>query len=77
MPASSTTNGDGTVVLASSRLGQVVVPQPNRLKRLNYFDGKFLRATDLQLEQDHLRPIEVIDCETDERTQFPPSTART
>lgn len=54
---STTLNGDGTIVLESSEPGRVVVPQPSRLKRLNYFDGKFLRADDLRLEQDYLRRL--------------------
>jgi hypothetical protein len=54
---STTSNGDGTIVLESTEPGRVVVPQPSRLKRLNYFDGKFLRADDLRLEQDYLRRL--------------------
>ena len=34
-----------------------LIPQPTALTRLNYFDGKFLRADDLRVEQDYLRNL--------------------
>ena len=34
-----------------------VIPQPTPLTRLNYFDGKFLRASDLSAEQLYLRRL--------------------
>jgi hypothetical protein len=40
----------GVVVISGSN-GHAVIAKGSPLRRLNYFDGKFLRATDLQLEQ--------------------------
>ena len=37
--------------LSENTLGQVVIDKSSALTRLNYFDGKFLRAPDLQQEQ--------------------------
>jgi hypothetical protein len=45
------------VVLVGSDNGVVVVAADTPLKRLNYFDGKFLRAVDMQAEQDYLRTL--------------------
>ncbi|HEX5703551.1 MAG TPA: DUF11 domain-containing protein [Pyrinomonadaceae bacterium] len=45
------------LVLASEANGYIVIPQPTPLTRLNYFDGKFLRASDLKAEQDYLRQL--------------------
>jgi hypothetical protein len=41
----------GSVPLANASGGRVFIPASTPLVRLNYFDGKFLRADDLQLEQ--------------------------
>jgi hypothetical protein len=49
--------GDAPLVLDREYDGLALVPQPTPLKRLNYFDGKFLRADDLRLEQDYLREL--------------------
>lgn len=51
-------NGNGLVVKGASA-GRVVIPSPGagRLTRLHYFDGKFLRAEDLQREQDYHRTL--------------------
>ncbi len=43
------------LVLVGADNGVVVVTSDTPLRRLNYFDGKFLRAEDLQAEQDYLR----------------------
>lgn len=40
-----------TATLSETTQGQVVIDKSSPLTRLNYFDGKFLRAPDLQLEQ--------------------------
>ena len=40
----------GFVVIGGTG-GHTVIPKESPLKRLNYFDGKFLRAPDLKLEQ--------------------------
>ncbi len=54
----STTNGNGsTVVLVGASDGVPVIPARSDLSRLNYFDGKFLRADDLTAEQDYLRRL--------------------
>lgn len=47
----------GSLVLAGSQSGLALIPQPTPLTRLNYFDGKFLRADDLRVEQDYLRSL--------------------
>jgi uncharacterized repeat protein (TIGR01451 family) len=46
-----------SLVLVSKANGYVIVPQATPLTRLNYFDGKFLRASDLKAEQDYLRQL--------------------
>lgn len=46
----------GPLVLAGTQ-GVTLIPQPTALTRLNYFDGKFLRADDLRVEQDYLRNL--------------------
>src|SRR6185295_10703985 len=45
------------LVLAGQGGGLTVIPQPTPLTRLHYFDGKFLRASDLDLEQRYLRNL--------------------
>jgi hypothetical protein len=50
----ATINSSQALVLVSRQNGIVVIPA-TPLTRLNYFDGKFLRADDLQREQDYLR----------------------
>ncbi len=49
-PASNTAS-------TSSRGGVAIIPSPSELTRLNYFDGKFLKADDLQLEQSGHRQL--------------------
>jgi hypothetical protein len=46
-----------SLVLVSRQNGVVVFPEGTPLTRLNYFDGKFLRASDLKAEQDYLRQL--------------------
>ena len=46
-----------TLVLVSKQNGIVVIPSATPLTRLNYFDGKFLRASDLKAEQNYLRHL--------------------
>jgi hypothetical protein len=48
---------DALVVVGSDRGGVTLIPIPTPLTRLNYFDGKFLRADDLRAEQDYLRGL--------------------
>ncbi len=43
------------LVLVSKQAGVTVIPSETLLTRLNYFDGKFLRADDLRAEQQYLR----------------------
>ena len=45
------------LVLVGSQNGVTVIPAPTPLTRLNYFDGKFLRADDLNTEQLYLRRL--------------------
>ena len=51
------TNPD-TVVLMTQAAGIALIPKPTALTRLNYFDGKFLRAADLQSEQEYHRQLQ-------------------
>jgi hypothetical protein len=54
----NTMNGSGSALLVVGVQGGVtVIPQPTPLTRLNYFDGKFLRAKDLEAEQRYLRSL--------------------
>jgi hypothetical protein len=46
-----------SLVLAGTQQGFTVIPSPTRLTRLHYFDGKFLRAADLEVEQRYLRSL--------------------
>lgn len=45
------------LVLVGNQNGVTVIPTPTPLTRLNYFDGKFLRADDLNTEQAYLRRL--------------------
>jgi hypothetical protein len=45
------------LVLVGRQTGVTVIPAHTQLTRLNYFDGKFLRAQDLQSEQRYLRSL--------------------
>ncbi|HJQ69620.1 MAG TPA: hypothetical protein VKA70_11645 [Blastocatellia bacterium] len=53
----ATTRLSGTLVLVSKQNGIVIIQEETPLTRLNYFDGKFLRASDLKAEQDYLRQL--------------------
>jgi hypothetical protein len=53
----ATIKSSEALVLVSKQNGIVVIPTPTPLTRLNYFDGKFLRASDLKAEQDYLRQL--------------------
>ena len=41
------TVAEGPLVLVGAQNGVTLIPSPTPLTRLNYFDGKFLRAEDL------------------------------
>ena len=59
MAAFRTTRTDpDTVVLMQQAAGIALIPKPTALTRLNYFDGKFLRAADLQAEQEYHRQLQ-------------------
>ncbi|HZF28855.1 MAG TPA: hypothetical protein VE907_07045, partial [Gammaproteobacteria bacterium] len=45
------------LVLVGQQTGLTIIPAQTPLTRLNYFDGKFLRAQDLQAEQEYLRQL--------------------
>jgi hypothetical protein len=49
--------GTDLVTRAGSAGGQTIVSAASPLTRLNYFDGKFLRADDLQREQSYVRQL--------------------
>lgn len=51
--------GQPLVLLEQAR-GHAVIPLGTPLIRLHYFDGKFLRAADLQAEQRHLRGLSAL-----------------
>jgi hypothetical protein len=51
------TKTEESLVLVSNSNGIVIIPEKSPLKRLHYFDGKFLRASDLKDEQDYLRHL--------------------
>jgi len=56
--ASNGTSGNGNQLLVVGETGGVTLIDPSTpLKRLNYFDGKFLRAGDFDLEQRYLREL--------------------
>jgi hypothetical protein len=57
MASNDTTMIKKPLVLVSEQNGVTVIPQPTPLTRLNYFDGKFLRASDLSAEQLYLRRL--------------------
>ena len=54
----TTRNDPDTVVLMQQAAGIALIPKPTPLTRLNYFDGKFLRAADLQAEQEYHRQLQ-------------------
>ncbi len=45
------------LLLINGQNGITVIPRPTPLTRLNYFDGKFLRAADLSAEQRYVRSL--------------------
>lgn len=51
------TTATGQVEVPGATDGVALIPQPAPLTRLNYFDGKFLRAADLSTEQAYLRAL--------------------
>ena len=51
------TNISESLVLLGNQNGLALIPKDTPLTRLNYFDGKFLRAADLKAEQDYLRHL--------------------
>ena len=50
-------NKIGPLVLTTQQNGITVIPSRTPLTRLNYFDGKFLRAADLIAEQRYVREL--------------------
>jgi hypothetical protein len=53
----SKASSSSALVLLGRQTGITVIPAGTELTRLNYFDGKFLRAQDLQAEQAYLRNL--------------------
>jgi hypothetical protein len=51
------TQATDTLVLVGPQNGLTLIPSKTALTRLHYFDGKFLRAADLSLEQTYLRRL--------------------
>ena len=45
------------MVLVNQQNGVSIIPQPTPLTRLHYFDGKYLKASDLTVEQTYLRRL--------------------
>jgi hypothetical protein len=59
--ATNGTNANGSQLLVVGDTGGVtVVDRSTPLTRLNYFDGKFLRASDFNVEQSYLRQLVAI-----------------
>ncbi|MQA90373.1 MAG: hypothetical protein GEU90_09060 [Gemmatimonas sp.] len=56
MTQTATSTG-GQLVLVGAQNGVALIPSSTPLTRLNYFDGKFLRAEDLTTEQNYLRSL--------------------
>src|SRR4051812_18242652 len=50
-------NNAGLMVLVNHQNGVTIIPHPTPLTRLHYFDGKFLKAADLDKEQTYLRRL--------------------
>ncbi len=53
----SHSNGENVVVVAAQQSGLTIIPSPSPLTSLNYFDGKFLRAADLDTEKRYMRML--------------------
>lgn len=56
MPTTNSTGVDPFVLIGGVDDTSLAVPE-TPLRRLNYFDGKFLRSSDLELEQRYLRSL--------------------
>ncbi len=50
-------NGRSGLVLVGEGKGRALIPRGSPLTRLNYFDGKLLRAEDLRTEQEYVRRL--------------------
>ncbi|HEV7374855.1 MAG TPA: hypothetical protein VGN95_09075 [Pyrinomonadaceae bacterium] len=59
------TKNSESLVLLGKQNGWTLVSTKTPLTRLNYFDGKFLRAADLKAEQDYLRQLVKLSNEAD------------
>ena len=57
MATTMTPNTSSPIIVVGDKGGVTVVDPSTPLKRLNYYDGKFLRADDLDVEQDYLRHL--------------------
>ncbi len=57
LPIDAIVAGPRPLLPLPSTRGASIVSSTSPLTRLNYFDGKFLRAADLKLEQDYLRHV--------------------
>jgi hypothetical protein len=55
--ATTVNKASQSLVLAGQPQGHTVISLGTPLTRLNYFDGKFLRAADLEAEQNYLRQL--------------------
>lgn len=53
MATTFTLDSAQTVVVLNQPGGIALIPKPTALTRLNYYDGKFLRAADMQAEQQY------------------------
>jgi hypothetical protein len=51
---------DGPIVLGSLTDGTAIVPSPNPLTRLHFFDGRLLKGDDLTVEQDAERTLAML-----------------
>ncbi len=57
MAPTATNTGSSELLVVDDRGGITVVNPSTPLKRLNYYDGKFLRASDFDVEQNYLRRL--------------------
>ena len=58
---------DGSLVVVGKQTGITFVPTGTPLTRLNYFDGKFLRAADLTVEQRYVHCFRTGDPDVEPR----------
>src|ERR1051326_8747037 len=56
---------EAPLILVGKQIGVTVIPAQTPLTGLHYFDGKFLRANDLETEQRYMRQLVGLSNQTD------------